>query len=246
MSAKIPTALSLALLLVGAGAGAGADTLLKLESHRGAFDFQGEEQPAADTAIELWLGKDRIRRDDGRTAAILRRDQKRLLLVNHEDKTYTGVDLPIDFDAQIPEEFRQAAEMWKMTAKVTATDQRKKIGDWNARLYTVELTNAMGLAIRTELWASRDLAIDYDDFKELSLALAELQPGGGATAEELAKIDGFPVLQQISVDMSGEAMESTERLVSVEERDPPAGVYDPPAGYNAKEFDLITPPGAGP
>lgn len=245
MTAKILTALALGATLAALAAGpAAADTLLTLQGHRDAFQFQGQQQPAEDTAITLWMGKDRIRRDDGKTAAILQSGKNRLILINHPSKTYTVVSLPIDFDAILPPEAKKYADMMRMKATVTLTDETKKIGAWNARRYDVEITNAMGLAIRTSLWASRDLPIDIDRFKALSLALAGLQPGGTEAVEDLAKVDGFPVLQEISFDMAGQVVASSEKLLSVEERDAPAGTYDPPAGYTEQPFNAMA--GSGP
>jgi len=248
MLAKALTTLALAATpTLAAAAPAAADTLMTLQGHRDGFEVEGNPQPAEDASIQLWLGKDRVRRDDGKTAAILRADLSRLILVNHQAKTYSVVELPIDFDALIPAEARQVAEMWKMTAKVAPSEETRKIGDWNARRYDVDITNAMGLAIHTVLWTSRDLDIDYEPVKRLSLTLAELQPGGADAVKDLAKVDGFPVLQEITFDMGGGAsVASTEKLVSVEEREPPAGNYDPPPDYAEKPLSAGPPPGAEP
>ncbi len=229
---------------VGAG-GAAADTLLTILRHSDAFDAQGRQQPARDETVELWIGKDRIYRGDGSKAVILRGDKNDVVLINRDNDTYTVLGLPIDFDAMLPAEARRDAEMWKMSAQVTPTEETKKIGDWNARLYELDLTNPAGLAIHTELWTTRDLPIDYDRFKQLSMALASLQPGGAEAAADLGKIDGFPVYQEIAVDMGPTTARSSEKLDSAVEKDPPAGIYDPPAGYREEPFRPGPPPGAG-
>jgi hypothetical protein len=208
--------------------------------------MRGQTQPAHDGTIEWWIGKERVRRDDGDTAVILRGDKNDLVLVNHQTRTYSVVGLPLDFAALLPADVRARAEMWKLTARVATTDESKKIGDWNARLFEVELTNPAGLAIRTELWATRDLPIDYDRFQRLSLTLAAMQPGGAEGVAELAKVDGFPVYQVVRVDMGGTTARSSEKLESAEEKDPPAGLYDPPAGYAEEPFNPGAPPGRGP
>ena len=195
---------------------------MTLQGHRDAFAADSEQQPAEDATIQLWLGKDKVRRDDGKTAAILRADKSQLILVNHQAKTYSVVALPIDFDALIPPEARQVADMWKMTATVTPSAETRKIGDWNARRYDVDITNAMGLAIHTVAWTSRDLDVDYDNVKRLSLALAALQPGGEAAVKDLAKMDGFPVLQEITFDVGGGTSHRLHRDAGVGRGEGPA------------------------
>jgi Domain of unknown function (DUF4412) len=223
---------------------AAADTLLTIQGHHDSFNVQGHHQPAEDSTVQVWLGKDAIRRDDGKNGAILRSDKKQLVLIDHQRKTYSVVALPIDFDALIPADAKGFADAWKMTAEVTPKDETKKIGQWNARRYDVDITNSMGLAIHTVLWASRDLPIDYDHFKELSLTLAGLQPGGAAAVKDLAKVDGFPVQQDVSFDMAGQVVHSTENLQSVEEKPAPPGTYEPPAGYTEKPFNPVARGGA--
>jgi hypothetical protein len=88
--------------------------------------------------------------------------------------------------------------------------------------------------------------MDYDRFQRLSLTLAAMQPGGAGGVAELAKVDGFPVYQVVRVDMGGTTARSSEKLESVEEKDPPAGLYDPPAGYAEEPFNPGAPPGRGP
>jgi Domain of unknown function (DUF4412) len=244
MTAKTLTALALGATAAALAAlPVAADTLLTMSSHHDAYEVGGQSYPAEDATTEIWLGEGRIRRDDGKTGAILRADDNELILVHHPSKTYSLVKLPIDFAAMVPAQARPMLEMWKVKTAVTATDESKKIGDWTARRYDVEVTNAMGLAVHTELWASRDVPIDYDRFAKLSLTLASLQPGGADAAGELAKVEGFPVLQETTMDLEGHSLSTSEKLVSVEQRDAPAGTYDPPAGYTEKEFNPMAPPG---
>ena len=85
MLAKALTTLALAATAtLAAAAPAAADTLMTLQGHRDGFEIEGNPQPAEDASIQLWLGKDRVRRDNGKTAAILRADLSQLILVNHQ------------------------------------------------------------------------------------------------------------------------------------------------------------------
>lgn len=232
-------ALAAAALTLAAAAPAAADTLLTLESHRGPGPETGPgDGPAAEeetATVEVWIGDGRIRRDDGRVAMAL--DGDRLLLINHDESTYSVLELPVDLESMLPEDMRRMAAAWKPQVSVEPSDESREIGGWKARRWDVEVTSPMGLAIHNRLWVTRDLAIDYAVFEQLTRALASLQPGGGAAMDELAAIDGFPVLVESTADFGGRTMESSERLVSVEQREPPAGLYQPPEGYDEKPFD---------
>ena len=54
------------------------------------------------------------------------------------------------------------------------------------------------------------------------------------------------MLQEITFDMRGTTIASTEKLMSVEEKDPPPGTYDPPADYTEQPLNAGPPPGVEP
>jgi hypothetical protein len=234
--APIP-ALAAALVLaagLAAAAPAAGDTLLTLKNHRDGFRHEGMSQPPHDATVELWIGDGRIRRDDGTMAVVVSGD--RLLLVNHETRSYSVLGLPVDLETLLPESMRQTAEMWKLAVEITPREETRRIGDWNAKRYDVELTNALGLAMSSTLWITGELEVDLAPFRRLSSVLASLQPGGAETMRPLAELPGFPVLLETTADMAGTVVRSEERLQSVERREPPAGLYEPPAGYAERAF----------
>lgn len=206
---------------------AGADTLLTLKS-----TTTGTPASAEPTTVEVWVGEKQISRSDERSTMIVRPDE--MVVINHADKTYTVLELPIDFDQLVPPEQKQVAEMFKLTGKVTATDERKKVGEWNARRYDVELSNARGMAVDTVVWATKEIDIDHPTYQKLA-AQTMATAGGADLVTEMAKIEGFPVLQETTFDMAGQTVSSREELVSVEEKDAPPGTYAVPEGYTESE-----------
>jgi hypothetical protein len=236
---KLPLRVAAALLPLALAAGAaGADTLLTLKSHQDAVELAGQSQPAQDTTVEVWVGKDQISRADEKSTLIVRPDE--MIVVNHAAKTYTVLDLPLDFDELVPPEMKQMAAMFKLSAEVTPTEERKKIGDWNVRRYDIEMTNPSGMAITTVMWTTKDLDLEYPSYEKLA-AQTMAMAGGAELAAEMAKLEGFPVLQETTIDMAGNTVKNSEELVSVEKKDPPAGVYAAPEGYT--ESEQLTSPG---
>lgn len=233
---SVRVAATLLPLALAAGS-AGADTLLTIESHRDAVEFAGQQQPAEDSTIEVWIGDGQISRSDPRATIIV--DPEAMTVVNHAGQTYTVLELPLDFDSLVPPEMKQMAQMSKLTAKVTPTDERKKIGDWNVRRYDIEMTNPAGLAVSTTMWLTRDLDIDYSSYQSLA-AQTMAMVGDSELVAEMSKLEGFPVLQETTFDMAGSTVTSREELVSVEQREPPAGTYSAPEGY--EESDQLAGP----
>jgi len=206
----------------------------------------GENQPAKDTEVKIWVGADRLRRDEGQTSSILRLDRNKLYIVDHAAKTYSEVGLPVDLQKYAPAgteaAMKQMGDAMRLDAKVTPASETRKIGDWNARRVDVAITSAMGMKIATTMWVSKDLEI-YRSLNRMSATLASLQHGAAAWARQLEEIEGFPVLQESSISVVGTQFKTREELVAVAAQDAPAGIYEPPAGYTRQPFNPMAQPG---
>jgi len=122
--------------------------------------------------------------------------------------------------------------------KVTPSTETKKINGWTAQRVQMDIASAMGMKVGTTLWISKDVAA-YPALNKLTAALAALQPGAADWSQKLNQLDGFPVLKEDDVDALGARFKTREELVSIETKDAPAGIYDPPVGYTAAAFDPL-------
>jgi hypothetical protein len=180
----LSSVLSLALATVATVAtvatGAGADTLLTVKSHHDAFEVMGERQEAKDTQVKIWIGADRMRRDDGDTSTILRLDRKKLYLLDHTEKTYSEIALPITLARLAPkgqeDMVKQVEKMMEIDAQVTPTQETRKIGQWNTRKVLVSIKSAMGMTINTTMWISPEVE-SYRALNQLAAQALALQPG---------------------------------------------------------------------
>lgn len=232
----------LSLLILALPLAAGADTLYTLKSHTDAIKMGSQSQPAKDSTVKVWAAGDRLRRDDGDQTMIFRLDQNRLYMVDHEDKTYSEVPLPIDLRKMMPKGSEAMADQiaagMKVTVQVAPSDETKRVNQWNARRFDVTVQSAMGMKIATTMWVSKEIE-GFAGFNRMAGAMASLQPGSGEWVKQLEKIDGFPVLTESQVDALGAKFGTREELVSVETKAAPAGTYDPPAGYKAQPYNPI-------
>jgi hypothetical protein len=230
------------LILTLCAASAGADTLYTLKSHTDAFEVAGQKQPAKDAQVQVWVGGDKLRRDEDGQSMIVRLDRNLLYLVDHEDKTFSEIPLPIDLRKMMPKGSEEMADQiaagMKLSVQVTPRDETRKVNQWNTKRYDVAVSSAMGMKIATTLWVSKEIE-GFAPLNKLAATVASLQPGSAAWVRELEKVDGFPVLQESNVDALGARFSTREELLSIEAKEAAAGAYDPPAGYTARPYNPI-------
>jgi len=246
-------ALSALVIFVFGAAQARADFYMKQKVHTGEVKMMGQTQPAKDVVMVTWLGPNVARMDqEGGTSSILLGDKKMLYMIDHTKKQYA--EMPLDFDKMMEEaaaagaaDDPEKAEAMKkmpgfmknmmkgmvegMSAKVTETDETKKIGDWSCRKYLVEMNMGMMGKMSSESWATEDLKIDYGLYFTSTNAMMASMPGFEKIIQEMKKIKGVVVSQTGTMNVMGSDVVSTTELLECTEKEAPAGTYDLPAGY---------------
>ncbi len=239
---RMITSLLLPLALAVATA-AGADTLLTMKSHT---DATAVGQPNHDSQIKVWVSPDNqeIRRDEANFSLLLLLDKNKMYLIDNQAKSYNEVDLPVDFKKLMPQGgeqmMEQMAKMSKMDVVVTPTAETKKIGAWSAKKYQVNLSNAAGMKIASDMWMSKDVGFDTASFAQMQAHLTSLSPGNGDWAKKIAQIPGFPVYTESRVTTPQGQIKTTQELAAVDKKAAPAGTYQVPTGFAKAAF------GAGP
>ncbi|HSM13534.1 MAG TPA: DUF4412 domain-containing protein [Thermoanaerobaculia bacterium] len=223
-------------LLLAAALPAGADTVLKIANHVDEMTMMGQTTPAQDTTYEYWFGDDAIRYDMDTTSIVIRVDEKLAYFINHEEKQYSEMKLPIDFDQMVgPEMAQMMQQMMSGSTKVTPLGNEGSYGGHACDFYQVDLTMGM-MQSAMKLCLADDLPVDYAKFKELMVAQSEMAPSQ-EWMKELSKLEGFPVRSETQTTVMGKTFGSWQELEGVEKKDAPAGHYGPPAGYKNVEFN---------
>jgi Domain of unknown function (DUF4412) len=234
--------LALAAALVTA---ARADLLLTVRGHADAFQVGDRSQEAQDSSVKIWLTSDKMRRDEGPLSAIVRLDRQKLYLINHTDRTYTAVALPIDWTKFVPkgdqEKFQQFVADNRIKASIVPTAETRKIHGWNAHRVDVELSNAHGLKVSTQMWVTKDLAL-YGAYNKMSGVLASLKANSADWSSKIGQLDGFPVYQETQVSVGGASFKSREEVIATETKPVPDVTYDIPVGFTAIPYDPFRPP----
>lgn len=244
---------ALAVLMLLFAASSPADTLLTIKARLETTPPATRELPAMQW--QLWVGDHRTREDTPMVSmSVIRRfDQKKLYFVDHQKKTYSEADLP--FNPASPDAGSQrgkpaaadtskeegARQKHQMT--VTVTDEVQRIGPWNARKVVVVNRSDLGESTRVA-WMSAEVGVDEGALNQWQADAVVLPPGSidpevQESQRRLDAVPGYPVLEESR--SSGGPGEKEYRwhkeLVSAEKKEPPAGLYEPPAGYTKVPLD---------
>ena len=224
-----------------------ADVYIKQKNHTDGFSMMGQSQPAKDDMFVTWMGKDMARMDHGEDSTIIiRMDKKVMYMIDHSEMRYT--EMPIDSKGDIfssaiaasdlsDEEQAEAkkmmagfAKMMKPKVSVKATGETQKIKNWNCEKYDMTMS-MMGMTTKSEVWASEDIKIDYELYRNLTFSLMGQTQGIEDMMKEMEKIEGIVVLSTGSMSMMGTDVKSTQELLEVSEKLAPGGTYNIPTGY---------------
>ena len=239
-------ALPLAAALGGVlAARAGADLVLTIKGHAEGFKVGNRTQEPRDADVKIWLSASKMRRDEGPLSTIVRLDRKKLYLVNHTDKTFSVVDLPIDWAKLVPsgdrEKFQQFVTENQLAASIKPAAETRQIHGWSTHRVDVELASAHGTRVSMQMWLTRDLDL-YGAYNKMSGVLASLQVSSADWARKVGGLDGFPVYQETTVSVGGASFKSQEAVIGAETKPVPDVTYDPPAGFNPVPFDPFRAP----
>jgi len=212
-----------------------ADVFVKIKTHSDPIAAGGQAQPARDAVAEQWYGPGKTAQSGGDGGFIVDLEKNMAYMVNHRDKSYVPMPLPIDITKVLPPEVAQMAPRMQMTASVTPTTETKTIGSWPCTAYDVSLT-VMGMPMALRVWASTAVPAALLDYAS-QVTPVFLQGQMRLTDEsvkEFAKIRGFQVATELTADMMGARMRTTTEVVEIVEKPAPAGTFAPPAGYAQK------------
>lgn len=217
-----------------------ADLMVVQKAHTDAHSMMGVERPATDQEITLWVANDRMAQIGGQMAVLVRLDQKKIYLIDPTDKTAMTIDLPIDFKQLVPPEAAgmvdQIKAMMKAEVKVTPTEETTKVGPWTAKLTKIE-AKSMQMTATISQWLTDQIKFpNQAGYAEMVQSLGEIS--SQSWLGELAKLSGFAVRSEMTLDVMGSKIVSRNEVTAAETKPAPAGTYEVPAGYTVKPFDI--------
>ena len=205
-------------LAAALGAPAFADQVLTVANHTDAFSMMGQTEPAKDETHRYWFGEQAIRYDAGDSSFIVNLANKKMYMVNHPDKDYSTIDLPVDFKKLVGPEMApmmdQMAAMMNATVKVTPTDRTGSYAGVACSWSKVEISMTMMQMVQDSC-LSKDLPIDYSRYDELAASQAELMMNTKWMKELAEKLDGFPVRTDSTTTIMGKPMKNAPMRIGM-------------------------------
>lgn len=227
--------LSSVLLVLIASPSFAADVFVRIKTHSDAIAVGGQSQPARDAVTEQWYGPGKTAQSSGDGGFIVDLDKNMAYMVNHRDKSYVPLPLPIDIAKVLPPEVAQMASRMQMSATVSPTSETKTIGSWPCTAYDVSLAVA-GMPMTMRVWASTAVPAALLNYaaKVTPVFLQGQMRLTDESVKEFAKIKGFQVATELTADVMGPRMRTTTEVVEIVEKAAPAGTFAPPDGYTQK------------
>ena len=245
--AKFSSIAGVMLCLLALAVPVQADTFVKQVDNTDAVEMMGQKQPARSDTSTAWYTEDKACMISARgNAVVYRADKGVMYMIDHNKKTYAEV--PLTWLSDAVEEAKEDPEtsqgmgamggMMKFEVKVTPTEETKKVRDWEATKYIVEVDMGVG-KMTTNTWATSEVDIDGSAFTAMNSAQMAIFEDFGEGMEEMEKIEGVPVLSNTEMMMMGTSMTSNYEVIELEEKEAPEGIYEIPEGY--EKTDLPNP-----
>ena len=217
-----------------------ADYLIKQKTHTDAITMMGQTQPARDDQVEIWISQDlnKMATHSTKQSVIIDLTKKVMYLVNHTNKSYVPMELPVDITKYLPDETAQMIGQMvnSITVEVTPTGKKKKIGQWDCDEYDVVM-NMMMMKINMKVWATKDVPYSWEKVTQdmMSQVMAAQLRLNEKALQEFQKIKGQWIASETTMNMMGNDIRSTTEVVEITQKDAPPGTYSVPRGYTKKE-----------
>jgi hypothetical protein len=220
-----------------------ADHVVKKTKQTTETVMNGSNQKSSKNDGTTWISKNKMRQDDGgATSIIIRLDKDKVFILNHVDKTYSEMDLPVKLEENLTPEAKQIIQVIKISSSVTETQETRVIKGWRSQKFSADISISMmgmDMPMTMEIWASKETGINLKTFRKFCAVLLSMNLFTKDLLEEFQKIEGYPVLTKISMRVKGVETKSHEEVITVEENRAPKGTYDLPSEYTRVAYNPL-------
>lgn len=233
------TRLSIILFLLFFTTCVQADIYIQQESHTDSYYYGGITHPEVDEMEEVWIGDNVYAYITERRNVIVDLNRNMLMFINHRDSTYVKSPLPFNWPNLVSDELAGRLQMFQTTGTLEESEEVKKIGKWECQRY--DITSWIPYEgnkydeKETVIWVTLDVPFDLDMYGEIIINLRQLMNYNVEFVNELATVKGFLIAAETMTYVKGFGYQSTDRVIDISEKMPPADVYAVPKGYTEKE-----------
>ena len=238
-----PVSAFIGILIVLLPFPANADQLIKKIKQTTETVLNGTNEKTSDENGTTWISKNKMRQDDGNaTSIIIHLDKNKVYILNHIEKTYSEMDLPVNLEENLTPEANQVIKVMKISSSIVETLETRLIKGWKSKKFIADISISimgMDMPMTMEIWTSTEIGINLKTFRKFYAVLLSINPFTTDLAEEFQKIEGYPVLTKISMRVKGVETRSQEEVIKVEESRAPRGTYDLPSEYTRIAYNPL-------
>jgi hypothetical protein len=167
---------------------------------------------------QIWLRADRMANIGDGSRMIGRLDRGETYLINDVKKTCFRIK------HQKYQEYKPA----KDGSVFHKTSETRQVGSWEAVGYEANIAPDEGDTYDVAIWISDEVRLGLEDYQTYTKGV--VTPATTWVIDSLA-LGGYPVRQETKIG----PITTWVEFLSVEDKKPPAGTYDVPAGYSGCE-----------
>jgi hypothetical protein len=217
------------------------DIYIKKIKHTNPVTVMDQTQPAKNEEGTNWIAKNKFRIDEGnKSTIIIRLDLKKIFIINHQEKTYSETGLPVELAKILSPTTKKIVDEIVTSVNVIDTGEVQKIRKWMCKKYLIQIDAdfmGMNISITQELWITEKIGGKLKHYNKFQKEILALNPLIKPSIEKINKIEGFPVLINISMKMMDSEVKTREEVISVEKKKAPPGTYDLPRGYKKSDYN---------
>jgi hypothetical protein len=209
--------------------------------------------PATETGSEIWYANDKVATVTELGNTVFDFARQKAFVVDHVNRRFVVTALPIDPSKTLEKQAIKATAQRSTTVTVTPNGETRKIKEWSCARYDVVLvvtiTGKMFGKTHIEtsrtsmvMWTTQDIPIDPATYRQTVATQWRLMLFDEATAAELARIPGYPVLVEsrsecLIKDGKPEWVETSRvELTGAAQAEVPPEVLAIPEGYTRREI----------
>ncbi len=219
-----------------------ADIYIKQNQHTDAVSMMGQTQPAKDQIQEIWIADSKMATHTKDVSMLLDTGKKVMYMVNHGNKSYIEMALPVDISKYMPEQMRGMMESMMGSLKVTTTPNNgaKTIQAWKCNGYDVKMEMSMmgmPMVMNMKVWASTDVPFDWEGVMKMmmdNMMKAQMRLSDAAI-QEMKKVKGYWIEVEMAMNMMGADVKSKTEVLEISKKSADANVYAVPEGYTKKD-----------
>jgi len=216
-----------------------ADVYVRIDSHTGEYYQNGMVRPAEDETSELWIGEKRLAFLTNALKLVIDLEKNRFIMVTLSDQGYVEGELPLTFGTFLSEQEAGQMAMYAYKGSVKKLDQTKKIGEWNCQGYEIlNWIDYQGGKVNERdmvAWVTAEVPCDLKTLNEMTRHLLTLSNFSEDLVTQMLTIEGLRIVAESTRFSEGMAITTTERVVALEEKEAPAGIYEAPQDGAKKE-----------